>query len=554
MLKVSPFRKIRWLVSDFNLMISGIDARARSKLRNFKLSGLHPNEAVFIFENYSIAAFCINSAQTPNRRVMIRPTQALCSHKILCKIREKNLVRARKKRRLTGPCMALPREMLQHSISTNNMRCMGKTVLKTFEHSFLLASTLREAKVGKQRLASLTVQAYQQSLSLFSMKNVPILRLSELTLQQCEIKMEEACEIITNVRFKTHYIGDTRRFSLPLYPPCSAVSFARASTWSSQQAGLLALKQYVARAYGLGLELDSFHLVCGDRELTEESYVEVCSKGVVVDLHVVHLDMATAAHREEGQPHQELPERGERENSLSLSPASSSSSSSSHSPPTSLHDINIQGSAPRVGAAAPAGSTDSKHTAARAGGDGVDEQNLWEKMQFVKNIAAQLGNEVYTQVIKSALTLYYVLVDPHTPFWAKAVCVSALAYFIMPADAVPDLLPCGFGDDVLVMGGALAAVRWCISDEIKEKVKRKMREKGFEAADWELEQDHVASDFSQPGLASDTSTHKAVTAIPCILRCNDAVLPQIQTAQAIYFCAPCVSWRNRPTVLSGVNN
>ena len=55
---------------------------------------------------------------------------------------------------------------------------------------------------------------------------------------------------------------------------------------------------------------------------------------------------------------------------------------------------------------------------------------------------------------------YYCALDPQTPGKAKAVLLGALAYFVMPLDAVPDLLAfVGFSDDIAVLTLALATVR-----------------------------------------------------------------------------------------------
>ena len=55
---------------------------------------------------------------------------------------------------------------------------------------------------------------------------------------------------------------------------------------------------------------------------------------------------------------------------------------------------------------------------------------------------------------------YYCALDPQTPGKAKAVLIGALAYFIMPVDAIPDVLAfVGFSDDIAVLTMAIATVR-----------------------------------------------------------------------------------------------
>ncbi len=55
---------------------------------------------------------------------------------------------------------------------------------------------------------------------------------------------------------------------------------------------------------------------------------------------------------------------------------------------------------------------------------------------------------------------YYCAIDRSTPVRVRAVLLGALGYFVLPIDAIPDLLAgIGFTDDVTVLMGALAMVR-----------------------------------------------------------------------------------------------
>ena len=54
------------------------------------------------------------------------------------------------------------------------------------------------------------------------------------------------------------------------------------------------------------------------------------------------------------------------------------------------------------------------------------------------------------------VAMYFCLLDPATPIWVKATAAAALAYFILPFDAVPDFLPIvGLSDDASVLAAAL---------------------------------------------------------------------------------------------------
>ena len=94
------------------------------------------------------------------------------------------------------------------------------------------------------------------------------------------------------------------------------------------------------------------------------------------------------------------------------------------------------------------------------------DQDFWQKL---KRYAADAGREV----IETALKLYYALQDPDTPAWARTVIVGALVYFIAPADAVADLLPGGYVDDL----GALVGAVWTVSAHIKDEHATRAREK-----------------------------------------------------------------------------
>lgn len=54
---------------------------------------------------------------------------------------------------------------------------------------------------------------------------------------------------------------------------------------------------------------------------------------------------------------------------------------------------------------------------------------------------------------------YLCAMDRTTPAYVRAVLLGAVAYFVLPADMVPDLLAgLGFTDDASVLAAAIAAV------------------------------------------------------------------------------------------------
>ena len=58
-----------------------------------------------------------------------------------------------------------------------------------------------------------------------------------------------------------------------------------------------------------------------------------------------------------------------------------------------------------------------------------------------------------------ALAAWYATQDPKTPMAAKGVMLGALAYFVMPVDAIPDIFAgIGYTDDAAVITALLALV------------------------------------------------------------------------------------------------
>jgi uncharacterized membrane protein YkvA (DUF1232 family) len=68
--------------------------------------------------------------------------------------------------------------------------------------------------------------------------------------------------------------------------------------------------------------------------------------------------------------------------------------------------------------------------------------------------------------------MYFCLLDSRTPLWVKGIVAAALAYFILPFDAIPDLMPLvGFSDDASVLAAAFAAISAHVTDEHREKAR-----------------------------------------------------------------------------------
>jgi uncharacterized membrane protein YkvA (DUF1232 family) len=73
------------------------------------------------------------------------------------------------------------------------------------------------------------------------------------------------------------------------------------------------------------------------------------------------------------------------------------------------------------------------------------------------------------------LAAYYCAFDRDTPFQVKAALLGALAYFVLPFDLMPDVMPLlGFADDAAVLATALRLVASQMRPEHRAAAKRAM--------------------------------------------------------------------------------
>lgn len=67
---------------------------------------------------------------------------------------------------------------------------------------------------------------------------------------------------------------------------------------------------------------------------------------------------------------------------------------------------------------------------------------------------------------------YFCVRDARTPRLVKLTLMAALAYFVLPTDAVADFLPIiGFADDAAVLTAAMASVRKAVKPEHYERAR-----------------------------------------------------------------------------------
>jgi uncharacterized membrane protein YkvA (DUF1232 family) len=91
-------------------------------------------------------------------------------------------------------------------------------------------------------------------------------------------------------------------------------------------------------------------------------------------------------------------------------------------------------------------------------------QGFWSK---VKRVAAQIP------FAEDLLTAYYCAFDRETPREVQAALIGALAYFVLPFDIIPDVLPIlGYTDDAAVLAAAIRLVAQHIRPEHREAARR----------------------------------------------------------------------------------
>lgn len=95
----------------------------------------------------------------------------------------------------------------------------------------------------------------------------------------------------------------------------------------------------------------------------------------------------------------------------------------------------------------------------------------WDFWHTLRRAAARIS------FAEDLLAAYYCAFDRTTPRHVQLALAGALAYFVLPADAVPDVLPVlGFGDDAAVLAGTLKLVSDHIKPVHREAARRKLDE------------------------------------------------------------------------------
>lgn len=103
----------------------------------------------------------------------------------------------------------------------------------------------------------------------------------------------------------------------------------------------------------------------------------------------------------------------------------------------------------------------------------VEQQARATRTRFVPKLLKLVGRIPFADDLAAA---WYCAHDPKTPLKVKGVLFAALAYFVLPADLLPDFIAAlGFTDDATVLATALGVVGAHITEGHRRKARRLLR-------------------------------------------------------------------------------
>lgn len=111
--------------------------------------------------------------------------------------------------------------------------------------------------------------------------------------------------------------------------------------------------------------------------------------------------------------------------------------------------------------------------------NGFDLGSLAEQERSVRNdFWAKFRRTVgRIEFAREAVAAWYCATDPATPVRVKAILIGALAYFIVPADVIPDVIAgLGFTDDAAVFWAAWKTVGSHIQDRHRNRAAKSLEQ------------------------------------------------------------------------------
>ncbi|MBY9077140.1 DUF1232 domain-containing protein [Paenibacillus sp. HN-1] len=98
---------------------------------------------------------------------------------------------------------------------------------------------------------------------------------------------------------------------------------------------------------------------------------------------------------------------------------------------------------------------------------GSDKQEEYVKKGFLRKAKKHAASLPF---IKEAVAMYYCAMDKNTPLTAKLIAIGALAYLVLPIDAIPDLIPVlGYTDDAAAFWAAYRSISAHVTDLHREQ-------------------------------------------------------------------------------------
>lgn len=102
----------------------------------------------------------------------------------------------------------------------------------------------------------------------------------------------------------------------------------------------------------------------------------------------------------------------------------------------------------------------------------ADNYNPGALFEKIKDVARKAG----VKLIYIVLLLYYSTLDKELPMKDRLMVLSALGYFILPVDLIPDVLPGGFADDMAALVYVLKQVWANLTPDTKQKAHERLKE------------------------------------------------------------------------------
>lgn len=115
-----------------------------------------------------------------------------------------------------------------------------------------------------------------------------------------------------------------------------------------------------------------------------------------------------------------------------------------------------------------------------------DASSFFGKFRVRKGDAARVRDQFWPKMkavaakvpfAEDAVAAYYCTLDRDTPLRVRGTLLAALAYFVMPLDFLPDVLPAlGFTDDAAVLMMAFQLISSHIKPEHRDAAKAALRD------------------------------------------------------------------------------